>query len=134
MKSMKTAKIPTEDQEWERLAHWLRVRRYKFTHIANEIGIRWHVGMLINKRKVKQWLNKGFPDYCIIVWWHLVFIELKRQKKILKNGKEWASLSIISEEQKDWIKALMEIDNVHAEIAYWADHAINIIKQFHEKH
>lgn len=39
----------------------------------------------------------------------LLFIELKRQKK---------SLSKVSKEQKEWIKALNDISNVEAVVAY----------------
>jgi hypothetical protein len=121
--------IPTEEIEWEKLANWLRANNYIFTHIANEIGIRGHIWMLVNKKKVKQWLSKWFPDYCIILKkWALLFLELKRQKRILKNWKLWASPSIISEEQKKWRLELSKIKNVQCEFAYWADHWIEIIK------
>lgn len=124
--------VPKEQQEWEMLANWLKHNNYTFTHIANEIWITWHIGMLINKKKVKQWLNKWFPDYCIILKkWSLLFIELKRIKPI--SGKTWKQLkspSIISQEQIDWHNKLNKIDNVACEFAYWCNEAINIINKY----
>lgn len=121
--------IPTEEHEWELLANWLRANNYRSAHIANEIGIKWHIWMLVNKKKKKQWLSKWFPDYCIILKrWSLLFIELKRQRKVLKSGKLWASPSLISKEQLEWIEELNNISNVQAEIAYWFQDAVTIIQ------
>ena len=123
--------IPSEDIEAEILANWLRFKKYTFTHIANQSWQYWSKNIIImmNKKK-KMWVSKWFPDYCIILKRRsLLFIELKRQRKILKSWKLWASPSIISEEQKEWIRKLNEIDNIWAFIAYWADEAINIIQE-----
>lgn len=120
--------IPTEKQEWEKLANILKANQYKFTHIANEIWISGKVWMLVNKSKKLQWLNKWFPDYCIILKrWSLLFVELKRQRKRLKSGKIWSSPSVISKEQIEWINALNNIPNIEAHICYWADEAIELI-------
>lgn len=120
--------VPTEDREWEHLANRLRANNYTSTHIANEIGIAGKVWMLVNKKKKRQWLSRGFPDYCIILKrWSLLFVELKRQRKKLKSGKLGASPSRITEEQKDWVQQLNEVANVEAHIAYGAEHAIEII-------
>lgn len=122
--------IPTEKQEWEKLANILKAKQYKFTHIANEIWISGKVWMLVNKNKKLQWLSKWFPDYCIILKrWSLLFIELKRQRKILKSGKLWASPSIISKEQIEWLEALNKIPNVEAHICYGCDEAIVLIEK-----
>lgn len=121
--------IPIEDAECEEFKFYLERKGYKFTHIANEIGIAGHIGMLINKKKVKLWLRRGFPDYCIILKrGSLLFIEMKRQKKTLKNWKLWASPSQIKPEQLEWKDALNNVQNVQCEVAYWCKHAQEIVK------
>jgi len=122
--------IPTEQQEGERLATRLRIKNYKSTHIANEIGIRGKIWMLVNKKKKKQWLSRGFPDYCIILKSKkLLFIELKRQRRVLKNWKLGASPSVTSQEQTEWIECLNEVWGVQAEICYGADESIELIER-----
>jgi hypothetical protein len=59
----------------------------------------------------------------------LLFIEMKLPWRILKNWKRWVSPSRISEDQKEWIKKLNEINNIQAEICYWSEEAINLIKR-----
>ena len=120
--------IPTENQEAETLSQWLKAYKYKFTHIANESWLPPKVAMLSALRKKRMWLSPWFPDYCIILKrWALLFIELKRQKRVLKNWKLWVSPSKISDEQKDWLEELSAIPNVEACIAYWSKEAINKI-------
>ena len=118
--------IPTEEQEGKEFARLLDLNWYFFTHIANEI---W-----INRKKKTQGLKKWVPDYMIILknWW-LLFIELKRQRKILKSWKLWASPSVISEEQKKWIETLNKINNVEAYICFWALEAWEKVKEVEER-
>ena len=124
--------IPLEDFEAEMLVNYLRSCNYEFAHIWNESGQRWtkNIIAMMNKKK-KLWVAKWFPDYCIVLKrWSILFIELKRQRRVLQNWNLWASPSKTSEEQKKWIKILNLIDNISAEICYWADEAINQIHYF----
>jgi len=126
--------IPLEDEEAITLAEWLRLKKYKFSHIANESGQKWTYNIIkMMKKKKDMWMSSWVPDFMIILKrWSLLFLELKRKKKRLKNWELWTSVSIVSKEQREWIKKLEEINNVGAEIAYWALDAINII-EFYEK-
>lgn len=123
--------LPTEDQEAEQLANWLRSNNYNFTHIWNESWQRGTKNIIIMMAKKKKlWVSKWFPDYCIILKrWALLFIELKRQKKVLKSWKLWASPSVISNEQIEWLKSLNIVSNVQAELCYWAEESINLINR-----
>lgn len=89
-----SASKPTEAQEGELLVAYLRVKGYRFTHIANETG-----GSLEARRRAvrmkRQGVSRGFPDYLIIVNDQLIAIELKRQKG-----------SSTSPEQRAWLEAL----------------------------
>lgn len=126
--------IPTENQEAEVLANWLRIKQYTFTHIANESWLPPRVAMLASARKKRMWLSPWVPDFMIILkWGGLLFIELKRKKKVLKSWKLWASPSKVSDEQIEWIEKLNTIYNVQWVFAYWAEEAIKIIWEFEEK-
>lgn len=126
--------LPTEDQESYELARRLNINNYKFSHIWNESGQRWTRNIIIMmQKKKKMWVSPWFPDYCIILKnWSLLFIELKRQKPILKNGTLWKSPSKVSEEQIDRVLKLNQLDNVFAYIAYWANEAIQIINDLEQ--
>ena len=84
-------KPPREDFEAARLVSYLKLRGWRFTHIANETRSKRQA---IKNKSLGT--SKGVPDYLIL---HptrgVVFIELKR----LRGGK-------VSAEQKEWIEAL----------------------------
>ena len=113
---------PLESIEQQILANWLEVNWYKFSAIRNESDTHSFYAWL--KRK-KSWVHKWVPDFMIILKRNsLLFIELKRKKK---------SLSKVSKEQKEWIKALNDISNVEAVVAYWAENAIKLINEYESK-
>lgn len=89
--------IPTEHQEAEAFATWLRINRYRFTHIPNEGS-----GSVARGRKLKrEGVSAGFPDYVIFLKNGLtLFIELKRQ-----NG-------VATTSQKSWGKFLREFGHL----------------------
>ena len=123
-------KIPKEDFEQETLANWLDINQYKFSAIRNESDthsfFKW-------KKRIRSWCRKWIPDFCILLKiWSLLFIELKRQKKILKSWKLWASPSVVSKEQIEWKEALNAIENVQCEICYGAEEAIKTILKIEE--
>ena len=109
---------PLETIEQQALAHYLRANGYVFYKSPSETFTKsWS-----QKRKNKlEWVTKWYPDITIILKrWSLLFIELKRKKK---------SLSRVSNEQKFWISELNNINNVQAEVCYWAEEAIRLIEE-----
>ena len=118
-----------EDAECEKFATWLDLKNYRFTHVANETGIGWTIGMLIGARNKKIGVSKWFPDYIIFLkrGWTL-FLEMKLPRRVLKSWKLWVSPSKISDEQKEWIEFLNHSLRWDAWIAYWAEDAIRIVE------
>lgn len=110
---------PTEDQEAQTFATWLRFKNFKFTHIANESGLPPKVAMIASAKKKRMGLSPGVPDFMVIIPNGLIFIELKR----LKGSKT-------SEEQKEWVSKLNKIPNVEAKICYGATQAIDFVASF----
>lgn len=109
--------IPTESQEGSTLVAYLRIKGYKFTHIANETGSSPE-SMRRAIRVKRQGVNRGFPDYLIIVNSRLIGIELKR----LKGSKT-------TTEQLEWISALNDA-GVPTKICKGASEAIDFINNF----
>lgn len=75
--------VPLESIEQETLANWLRANNYMFYKSPSETWTSsWN-----QKRKNKlEGVTKGYPDTTIILKnKKLLFIELKRQKKVLKS-------------------------------------------------
>lgn len=121
-------KIPLETYEQQILSNYLRMNSYTFYKSPSETRTSsWK-----QKKKNKlEWVNKGYPDTTIILKrGSLLFIELKRKRKILKNWKIWVSPSSISIEQKQWINELNLVNNISAEVWYWANEAIEKIKYY----
>lgn len=113
-------KQPTEAEEGRKLVSYLRLRGFKFTHIANETGSgagAKYQGI----RNKQQGTSKGFPDYIVIADNKLVAIELKR----IEGGK-------VSPEQKEWLAALSNA-GADAFISYGADDAIEYFEEYYPR-
>lgn len=119
--------IPTESQETITLANWLRLHNYFFTKNPNETFTKF---FNVKRKNKLEWVSPWVPDMMIILKrWSLLFIELKRRKKVLKSWKLSSSNSRVSEEQKKWISELNNIPNIEAHICYWAAEAISLIER-----
>ena len=105
--------IPTEDQESFAFAEMLRLKRYLFSHIANEMQGTWGARI----RNKRMGMTRGFPDYAILKKNELVFVEMKRQS----GGK-------VSDEQQAWIDGLNRIGGVRAGVCRGAEEAIRFVK------
>jgi len=97
------------------LVAYLRMRGFKFTHIANETG-SGRMAKLQGIRNKQQGLSKGFPDYLIVIGSKLIAVELKRTS----GGK-------LSLEQAEWLKCLAG-SGVDAFVAKGAQEAIEYLE------
>ncbi len=119
-----------EDDECKLFVKWLRLNRYKFTHIWNEAGQRGTRNIIIMMmRKKALWVSSWFPDYFIVLKRKaILLVEMKKEK-----GKKWGlNGSTISPEQIDWIDTLNDVENVSAVIAHWHREAIEKVEEFEQ--
>lgn len=114
--SNKSPLIPYEENEQRVLIEWLEIKGLKFSAIPNSTyTTSWKVK---NKNKAMG-VRAGLPDLLICLPNRLLFIEMKREK----GGQ-------ISENQKEWIGELNQIDNVEAVVCRGFDEAKNYIENY----
>lgn len=108
--------IPLEEQEQMKFVSWLRVKKIKHIHIANE-----RMCSVVYKKKLKALgTYAGFPDLMIFLPNRTLFIEMKRSDK---------KLSRVSIEQNEWLEFLNLLDEGSAKVCYGADEAIEFVKE-----
>mgnify|MGYP000883117371 FL=1 len=106
---------PTEDQEAEALAQWLRLKKLPFTHIANESG-RGRTAMLRTAKLKRMGQSKGFPDYLIAIPSHIPYLEvIKDGENCIERRVDKRLIAIelkrqkgghVSPSQREWLKIL----------------------------
>ncbi|WP_086236161.1 VRR-NUC domain-containing protein [Campylobacter devanensis] len=108
--------IPLEEQEQMKFVSWLRVKKIRHIHIANE-----RMCSVVYKKKLKALgTYAGFPDLMIFLPNRTLFIEMKRSDK---------RLSRVSKEQNEWLEFLNLLDEGSAKVCYGADEAIEFVKE-----
>ena len=108
--------IPLEEQEQMKFVSWLRVKKIRHIHIANE-----RMCSVVYKKKLKALgTYAGFPDLMIFLANRTLFIEMKRSDK---------RLSRVSKEQSEWLEFLNLLDEGSAKVCYGADEAIEFVKE-----
>jgi hypothetical protein len=105
-----------EADEGRLLVAYLRIKGYRFTHIANETG-SGRAAQFQGIRNKQQGVSKGFPDYLIVTKTGLIAIELKRTKG-----------STTTKEQLEWLDALNSA-GVASKVCKGAQEAIEFIKE-----
>lgn len=96
-----------------------------YSHTAQET----YTSSWNQKRKNKALgVKSGVPDYIIVINKKLLFIEMKRPKKILKSGKE-STENLVKPEQAKWTHRINET-GVKAYICHGFDEAKEVIDQY----
>ncbi len=114
-----------EYQHCKTFANYLTLKRLRFSYLAQSTYVQedengkknWGT---ISKNKAMG-LNKGVPDYIIILNIGLIFVEMKAPQPY-KSEIGW--------EQSEWIEALNGIKGVEAKVCYGSEEAINFIESF----
>ena len=124
-KDMKVA-LPTEESEQVALVQWLRLKKLPHFHIPNEGKAK----VQYMKKQRAMGLSKGISDIVVFVPSKILFIEMKRRKKELKNGTLSSSNSKISKEQQDWIDTINCYDYSDAIVCYGFADAKEFIERY----
>ena len=121
--------IPNEDYEIKSFSNYLQSNQYIYFNIMNESSIRLPIKVAAKRKR--QWLKKWVSDFLIFLKNKkcILFVEMKRRKRELKNGKEWKSPSIVSKEQIEFINQVNKTYNMWA-IVYGSKEAISILNKY----
>jgi len=125
-------KLPKEEEEQKALVKWLRNNGYFFFAANNENNQSYanRRNAAIHETKARSMGKvKGVSDLVIFLEDKILFMELKRQKPILKSGKRGKPKNAPSEEQKEFLDNVAGFKYAIASVAYGADEAILIINR-----
>lgn len=127
--------IPSEFEEAVRLVQTMEYMGIDIWHLKNENTVK-SIGF-IRKQKMQGW-RAGVSDYLVFIpkeksrlnEGKVLFIELKRAKRKLKNGNIGKSPSKIYDAQVEFIRKMDSVSIIGAKICYGADQAIEFVEQY----
>ena len=125
------AKLPTEDMEQEEFVKWLIKNNYFFFATKNENNQSFNnrlVAIKIEAKAKARGKKKGTPDLCIFTDNTIVFMELKRQKPILKSGKLGKPTNDATKEQLEFLAKVNNYQYAYGAVAFGCDDAVRILK------
>ena len=123
------SKLPTEDVEQESLVEWLNKNNYFFFATKNENNQSFNnrlVAIKIEAKAKARGKIKGTPDLCIFTDNTIVFMELKRQKPILKSGKLGKATNDATKEQLEFLAKVNDYSYAYGCVPYGCSLAIGI--------
>jgi len=122
--------IPLEIEEQKTLVGWLRlnhIMHFAPTNENNSHKQNRHYAMIAEQKAKAAGKRKGVSDLIIMLPSKILFIELKRRKKKLKNGDFSIAHSKPSKEQYQFMTDANKFDYAEAVVCYGARDAIAFI-------
>lgn len=127
--------IPSEHEEAVALVDWMRYQKLDFWHPPMET---YTTSWKQKTRNKQEGVVKGLSDYLIYIPPKrcktkkaiLLWIELKRRRRTLKNGELGKSPSTVQPEQMAFIEKMNTVGNVQGEVCYGSTESVQFIKKF----
>ncbi|MBL0721052.1 MAG: VRR-NUC domain-containing protein [Sulfurovum sp.] len=116
----------SESIEQQKLHQWCKNKRLLSFSVPN--GGTRNKAEAVNLRK--EGVVAGVSDYIIMLPKVILFIELKRQKKLLKNGTYSISHTKLSQEQMKFLESVDKFDYAVSTVAYGFDEAKTFIEKY----
>ena len=123
-------KIPSEEEEQKALIRYLKKNNYFFFANVNENKQSFTNKLLATKIEAKSKSMgkvKGVSDLCVFTENTIVFIELKKQRPVLKSGKLGKPTNDATEEQKGFIAKVNGFKYAYGFVAFGCDECIKIL-------
>ncbi len=124
--------LPTEEQEQQKLVQWLRLKKIFHFAVGNENKHSFSNKLLAIRLEAKaksMGKIKGTSDLIVMLPNKILFIELKRARKVLKSGKLSVSHTNTSVEQLKFLQTITEnFDYADGFVCYGAKEAIEVIE------
>jgi len=122
--------FPSHDpEEQQKLVQWLKLKKIFYFAVPNGSVLK---GNALQRAKQMERLKSeglvpGTSDIIVMLQEKILFIELKRAKKVLKSGKLSTSNSTTSEAQKDFIEKVNKFHYTDAKVCYGFNDAMEFI-------
>lgn len=113
--------IPTEAEEQKALVEWLRLKRIFHFSPMNENNSHKQnrkYAMIAEQKAKSMGKVKGASDIVVFLPDEILFIELKRRKKVLRGGGLSISHTKVSKEQYDFMTKVNKYEYADATICY----------------
>jgi hypothetical protein len=125
-------RIPSEEEEQKALIKWLKKNNYFFFANVNENKQSFTNKFLATKIEAKSKSMgkvKGVSDLCVFTENTIVFIELKKQRPVLKNGSLGVPMSKPTDEQIEFIAKVNGFKYAYGFVAFGCDEAIRTLSK-----
>ena len=122
-------KIPSEEEEQKALIKYLKRNNYFFFANVNENKQSFTNKLLAAKIEAKSKSMgkvKGVSDLCVFTENTIVFIELKKQRPVLKSGKLGKPTNDATDEQIKFIAKVNGFKYAYWFVAWGCDEAVKI--------
>ena len=124
--------IPSEAIEQQKLVQWLRLKKifhYATTNENNSYKQDRKYAMIAEQKAKAQGKLKGVADITVLLPNKILFIELKKQGKVLKNGTVSHSNSTVSPEQIAFLEKVNSFDYAEGRVCYGFEAAKKFIEE-----
>ena len=122
-----------EDQEQALLIKWLKLKRVFYFAVNNENQSSFtnrKIAMIQEAKAKSKGKIKGASDLIVMIKDKILFIELKRSRKILKSGKTSISHTKTSREQLDFLDNVNKFEYADGKVCYGWIEAKEYIESF----
>ena len=119
-----------EQIEQKKFVKWLKLKKIFHFSVKNESGTSFDgKGKMIGSNDKSMGKLKGVSDLIIMLDDVILFIEMKRCKKVLKSGK-LSIENLLKPEQKQFLEKVNNFSYSKGFVAYGFEEAKNIIESF----
>lgn len=124
--------IPLEIDEQKKLVNWMKTKKIFFYSNVSENNTYKQdrkYAMIAEQKAKSQGKLKGVSDITVLLPNKILFIELKKQGKKLKNGNISHSNSKVSDEQIAFLEKVNSFDYAIGKVCYGFDDAKKFIEE-----
>lgn len=128
--------LPTEAEEQHSVVEWLRynnIMHFAPTNENNTYKQNRKYAMIAEQKAKAAGKLKGVSDLIVMLPNKILFIEMKRRRKLLKNGCTSITHTKVSKEQYEFLTKVNKFDYAEGVVCYGAKEAIELIKQHREQ-
>lgn len=122
----------SEYKEQVALVQWLQAKKIFYFAIMNENIQSFkdkNLAIRIGVKHKKAGRVRGTSDIVVMLDKKILFIELKRARRVLKNGKLSSAKANVSDEQISFLKSINEFDYAKGKVCYGCKEAIEFIEE-----